>query len=510
MLDATTITAPAGTFRGATAANVTSWRGIRYAEAPIGPLRWRDPVPAAPVEGVVDALAYGPVCPQPVNPSIPLGTDIVQSEDCLSLNVWAPADAAGPLPVMVWLHGGAYTFGSSSQPLFDATSIVTSGQVVIVTVNYRIGALGFLDLSELLPEGGFDRNLALKDVLTALRWVQTNISAFGGDASRVTVFGESAGGGLVTTLLAVPSAEGLFHRAIAQSSPASSMYGPGRARAVAERFVTEAGLDGAAVTALRELPVEDVVRVGQAVYAAVPSTDPGTLAFAPIVDGDLLPEAPVDVLSEGRGIPVPLIIGTNKDEASLFKFMKSPLIPITDDRIQQMFTDMAADDPSIDMPPIEQVRGAYEHARQGAIGLGIARDIGFRMPTLWVAEGHSRVAPTYLYRFDHSAPFLRLIGLGATHATELPYLWGNLTSGPKDPTFKLGGKRAAIEISQRMQERWTRFAYGHEPTADGAVDWPRYDAAARDTLVIEHTDSVVPDLDAALRSAWGDEVLSFS
>ena len=170
-----------------------------------------------------------------LNPAVPLGDHPLIDEDCLFLNVWAPEADAKPRPVMVWIHGGAYTFGSAGQPLFDGTALVSAGDVVLVTVNYRLGALGFLDLSA-VDSDGFDGNLALKDVLLALHWVRANIAAFGGDPGRVTVFGESAGGGLVTTLLAVPAARGLFHRAIAQSSPASSVYGTDRARAVARRL----------------------------------------------------------------------------------------------------------------------------------------------------------------------------------------------------------------------------------------------------------------------------------
>lgn len=509
---------PAGAFRGRTVAGVRSWRGIRFAEAPAGALRWRDPVAAAVPEGEVDAAVFGVACPQQINPAVPLGEDTEMGEDCLSLNVWAPElHPEAVRPVMVWVHGGAYTFGASSQPLFDATSIVTRGDVVVVTINYRLGAFGFLDLAGLLPEGGFDRNLALKDVLLALRWVRENVSAFGGDPGNVTLFGESAGGGLVTTLLATPSAEGLFHRAIAQSSPASSVYGVARAQEVAQRFTDALDIDTSdaaeAARRLRETSTDDIVKAGMSVYAAVPAADPGTLAYAPVVDGDLLPEPPALVLRSGRGLRVPLMIGTNKDEASLFRFMDSPLIPITDDRIQQMFTDMAHDNPAISLPPVDQVRSAYDHARHRAVGLGIARDIGFRMPAVWIAEGHSTAADVWLYRFDHAAPFLRLIGLGATHATELPYLWGNLSSGPKDPTFRLGGHRTAEMISARMQERWTAFAHGRNPDAGGAPAWEAYRPTGADsrraTLVIDAHDTVVSDLDGPLRTAWGDEVLTF-
>lgn len=501
--------APAGSFRGIREARARVWRGIRYAKPPTGELRWRDPVAVPPADETVDALIYGPAAPQLANAAVPLGEDTRIDEDCLSLNVWAPpTQQQAALPVMVWIHGGAYTFGSSAQPLFNGASLVSTGEVVLVTINYRLGGLGFLDLSGVNGDA-FDGNLALKDVLLALNWVQQNVSAFGGDPSSVTVFGESAGGGLVTALLATPAAEGLFHRAIAQSSPASSMYGAARAREVAERFLAEVGVPDGDADRLRGLSSDEVVRAASAVYAQVPDEAPGTLAFAPVVDGVLLPEAPITVLTEGRGHAVPLIIGTNRDEASLFKFMKSPLIPITDDRIMQMFREMSAEAPEIEMPPMAQVRSAYEGVRHRALGLGVARDIGFRMPSVWIAEGHSRVAPVWLYRFDYSTPFLRLLGLGATHATELPYLWGNLDGGPKDPTFKLGGRRIAQHISPRMQARWLAFAKGESPDAANSVAWPAYELESRDTLVIDAEDRCQPDLDAELRVGWGDSVLSF-
>lgn len=496
-----------GAVRGVAAERATVWKGIRYAQPPTGARRWRAPVAAEPWAGVADATAFGSVAPQLRLPTLNLGPDAELDEDCLFLNVWRPHGGAAAKPVMVWLHGGAYTYGASSQPLFDATELAVTGDVVVVTINYRIGALGFLDLSSFsTDETVFDSNLALRDVLLALRWVRDNVEAFGGDPERVTVFGESAGAGLVTTLLATPAADGLFQAAIAESSPASSMYGPERARAVAERFLAAAGADPADPAAFRRLPVDRILAAAGAVYSDVPSSIPGTLAFAPVIDGDLLPEAPITVLSEGRGHPVPLLIGTNRDEATLFKFMKSPLIPITRDAIERMFALMLQDNPGLVPPSRERVLAAYRRVREKARGLDIATDIGFRMPTLWLAEGHSRVAPTYLYRFDFTTLALRLIGIRAAHGTELPYVWGVLDGlGRKDPTFKLGGRRAGSALSRRLLHRWTTFARSGDPGGG----WPAYTAAERSTLVIDATDRVVPDLDGPLREAWGDVVLTF-
>lgn len=501
--------APAGRFRGEqSAGGVRVWRGIRYAEPPLGTQRWRDPQPAPDAADIVEALAFGAVAPQKVNPAIDLGPDAVQSEDCLFLNVWAPdvGDSA-PAPVMVWVHGGAYTFGSSTQPVYDGASLAAHG-VVVVTLNYRIGAFGFLDLTSLAtPEEPFDGNLALKDVLLALEWVQRNIAAFGGDPSRVTVFGESAGAGIVTTLLAVPRAAGLFSRAIAESSPVSSVYDAARAATVTRDFLATVGTSDPA--ALRDLPADALVDGAMAVFGQVPLQHPGTIAFGPVIDGDLLPEAPATVLAEGRGLAVPLLIGTNKDEASLFRMMKSPLMPIHDDDIERMLAELGEERPELDLPSMQQVRSAYEGVHHNAVGLGIARDIGFRMPTVWAAEGHSTRAPVFLYRFDHATPMLTLLRIGASHATELPYVWGTLGGRAHDLSFRLGGRHEAERISARMQQRWVAFARGEQPNATDAPDWPAFDIQDRATLVIDTHDRVVPDLDKALRAGWGDDVLAF-
>jgi para-nitrobenzyl esterase len=502
-----------GLVRGIDDGRVTAWKGVRYAAPPTGELRWRAPEPPEPWSEVADATTFGPVCPQPVEPRIPIDLGAPQGDDCLTLNIWASSRIAGGdrRPVMVWIHGGAYVLGSANQPLYDGRVLAAGDDVVVVTVNYRLGAFGFLDLSSFsTPKRRFDSNLGLRDVLHALHWIRENIAAFGGDADRVTLFGESAGAGIITTLLTSPAAEGLFAGAIAQSSPATSLYDVTRTRRVAEQYLAALGLGDNDIDRLADAPVEALVDASRTLFNDIPLQCPGTLAFAPIVDGDLVPDHPVKLAREGRSHPVPLIIGTNKHEAALFRWMKSPLMPITPEAINAMFTQIAAEQPHLVLPTDDQIDTAYPGLRGKARGMSVARDVGFRMPSVWLAEGHSTVAPVYLYRFDWATPMLRLLRLSGAHATELPFVWGNLVAGPKDPTFRLGGMKTGKVVSERIQTRWRNFATQGKPLGrDGEPEWLPYQGADRACLLIDREDSVVNDVDLHIRSAWGSEVLSF-
>ncbi|MDG4666945.1 carboxylesterase/lipase family protein [Mycobacterium sp. 236(2023)] len=501
-----------GPVRGVDDGIVKAWKGVRYAAAPVGELRWRAPEPPVAWTQPLEAGHVGPVCPQPTDPKIPLDLGAPQGEDFLTVNVWAPSGTqpGDRKPVMVWVHGGAYVLGSGSQPLYHGRTLSSAGDVVVVNVNYRLGALGFLELSTLGDDSGrFATNVGIRDVLAALRWVRDNIAAFGGDPTKVTLFGESAGGGIVTALLGSPDAAGLFGAAIAQSSPATSTYDLGRARRVATRFLEVLGVGHDELSRMHDAPIGTLVEASRTLFNEVPVSTPGTLAFAPTVDGDLLPDYPVNLARNGKTHPVPLIIGTNKNEAALFRYMKSPLMPIAPESIKAMFAEIAAEQPSLQLPSEDELRGTYRGRGKGK-GLGLTSDLGFRMPSIWFADGHRQVAPVYLYRFDFATPLLRAVRLHAAHATELPFVWGNLGSGRKDPTFALGGRKAGTAVSKRMQTRWVNFARHGEPSGPaGEPQWRPYGADDRPTLVIDKQDSVVDDLDADVRRAWGDDVLSF-
>lgn len=505
---------------GVSGTGVDVWRGIRYAAPPVGELRWRRARDPESWTGVRAATAFGDVCPQPTMPVIDLGAGVSQDEDCLNLNIWAPSGAAvddARRPVLVWLHGGAYICGSANQPMYDGTSLVRASiaegtPALVVTVNYRMGAFGFTEWG---PDVG-DSNCGLSDVVQALRWVRANIERFGGDPERVTVFGESAGGGLVTTLLAVPEAEGLFARAISQSSPATSVYGLDRAVRHSELLLEElAAPAGVTAAELRKLPAEALVSAATRVFNDVPVRYSGTIAFTPVVDGDLVPVHPLEAIRSGTAHDVPLLIGTNRDETSLFKWMKTPLMPVTGAQVEAMFELIAQEQPELAIPADETVAEAYPGRvrapeKSSARSMGVSRDLAFRMPAVWIAEAHSRRAPVYLYRYDWAPPLFRVLGVGATHATELPYVWGNPASTKTDHSYRLGGRKTGMDVTRRMQQRWLGFATSGDPaSSESTAQWRPYTPADQHSLLIGATDTAVTSLDRNLLRAWGDEVLSF-
>jgi len=490
-----------GPVRGVDDGVAMAWKGVRYAAPPMGGLRFRAPQPPQRWTEPADASVFGTVCPQPPVPNFPMNLGARPDEDCLKLNVWAPSGTApgDAKPVMVWVHGGAYVLGSGSQPYYNGRRLAHGGDVIVVTFNYRLGAFGFLDVP------GFDSNVGLRDVLAALRWVRDNIAAFGGDPGRVTVFGESAGAGIVTTLLAVPAATGLFAGAIAQSSPVTSVYDRGRAELVTAEVLEFLEIRSGDEYRLAELPVPALIAATKKVFDEVPVRNPGRLAFVPIVDGELLPDYPITLARAGRTHPVPLVIGTNKNEAALFRLMRSPLMPYTPRAITSLFDQIAGEQPDLQLPTEEKLGTAYGDKKRAARGLSIANDVSFRMPSVWLAEGHNAVAPVYLYRFDYASPLMKLLLVGAAHATELPYVWGTL-GVPQDMTLKLGGARTAKAVSKRIRSRWVNFAATAKPTGlPGEPEWMPYQDSDRACLLIDHHDRIVHDIDAEIRTAWGTD-----
>lgn len=499
--DALLVSAPAGMIRGIRLkrADVRAFRGIPFAAPPTGALRFRAPRPPTRWEGVLDASRFGPVAPQDrLGPFSGASRSLERSEDCLTLNVLAPGEAAdvagrrgvagvaeNPLPVMVYIHGGAYSVGApADQP--DRGSNFARRGVVHVTFNYRLNAFGYLDFSAY----GYENNLGLRDQVAALEWVRDNIAAFGGDPANVTLYGESSGGNAVTTLLAVPAAKGLFARAIAQSPPSNAVYESATTRGWAAEFLDILGVPaGSEVEALRSTSAPKLVAAARRLFVRVPDTAPGAQAFSPVIDGDYLPVHPLDAFRDGATHPVALIIGTNDREGSVFTG-KRMILASTPARLRGILRSAPTEAAAHLLAEY-----GYPSARGG---LDLAGDFAFWRPAERAAEGHSRTAPTYLYRLDYAPRLMKLIGLDATHGADLLTVFGRTHTPVGRAISMLGGGRELDAVSERMQDHWHRFA------VDGSVDeeWPVYDERNRRSLVFDDVDRIEADGRRERRVAW--------
>ena len=483
------------------------WRGVPYAEAS----RFRAPQQPAPWAGVRDAAEFGPVAPQDREGQfIGPAKGVPMSEDCLTLNVIAPltsSELEGELlPVMVFIHGGAYSVGSSREVRFLGEGLVRAGGVVFVNLNYRLGALGYLDFTRYgSASAPIERNLGLRDQVAALQWVRDNISAFGGDPANVTLFGESAGGNAVTTLMTVPSAHGLFARAIAQSPPPNAIYPPGIAAEWAEEYVeilseivdnssTESSSPEEAGQLLLDASLEQLVTATTRMQLRNPDTWPGTICLSPVIDGEFLPERPLDAFKFGRAHPVPLIIGTNDREGSLFTG-RLDILATTPHRIRAIFGKTRK-------KARRAVKAQYPGLPAKRPAADFAGDYAFWFPTVKVAERHSRFARTYFYRFDSAPRLLKVLGIDATHGLELFALFDRMDGWFGRAMGILGGRLSFKRVGERMQQRWLRFA--HDGTVD--ADWPKYTARKRRTLIIDTVDRVEQDPRGERRRAWQEFV----
>ncbi len=482
-----------GTIEGFTRDGVNRWRAIPYARPPVGPLRLRAPQPAQAWPGVRYCHGVGYCAPQDrMYTILAPGKYQPMSEDCLTLNVVAPESPAdGPLPVMVFIHGGGYMLGSSATPIYDGASLVRKG-CVYVSVNYRLGALGCLDLSSLSNRDvTIDDNLYLRDLVMALRWVRDNIAVFGGDPNNVTIFGESAGAHAVATLLAVPAAKGLFAQAISESPASGLVRSPEVAAEYATQFATLLGArkeDGA--HALMSARPDELVTAFDRLIIRGQRDMLGAFAAGPTHGTDYLPLDPVAAMRRGKAHRVPVIVGTNAEEGRLFtRFLK--LMPMTEPMIERL---LAQTEPA----ERERITAAYPDYPDPAACIRLGGDFAFGSAAWQIAEEHSHHAPTYLYRYDYAPRTLRWSGLGATHATELLAVFdvyrtkfGRLLSAAAD-------RRSALRVSDDVQARWRAFSRTGVPGAD----WPAYTSTDRAVMVLDRRPHVEYDPHAGRRQAW--------
>ncbi|KAA9111549.1 carboxylesterase/lipase family protein [Microbacterium rhizomatis] len=478
----------AGAVRGReVVGGIQEFRGIPYAEPPIGERRFQPPLAREPWEGVRDAVDFGATAPQPAHGALEglLPNRVHPGDDYLTLNVWTP-DLWGSAPVMVFIHGGAFSTGSGSVSIYDGARFARDG-VVLVTINYRLGVDGFLWTGEGVP------NLGLLDQVAALEWVRDNIAAFGGDPGNITIFGESAGAMSVCTLMVMPRAKGLFHRAIAESGAGVSAISPESAKKVAARVGEVLGVE-ATREAIGAVPIERVLAAATQVSAEV-SAKPrkrlwgdvarNLMLFEPVVDGEVLPGIPEDLLTAGVGNGVDLLIGTNSDEARLF-FVPSGAI----DRMPRVVASLFGWTYGARRPgTVRRYRRNRPGAGSGEIAAAIMTDGFYRMPALRLAEGH---AGSFVYEFAwRSGAYDGR--LGACHALELGFVFDALD----DPAgaAMLGGP-APQELADAMHSAWVRFA------ATGDPGWPAYTPATRIAMRFDTVSGIVADDRADERALW--------
>lgn len=483
-----------GAVQGSTADGVATFKGIPYAAPPFGPNRFQPPRPAESWEGVRAALTYGPTAPKaPYFPpfDVLLPEVAIEGSDCLNLNIWSPDLGEARLPVMVWIHGGAFLNGSGAWPTYDGTRFARDG-VVCITINYRLGADGFLSL------GAGMANLGLLDQIAALTWVQENIAAFGGDPTNVTIFGESAGGMSVATLIAMPAAAGLFRRGIAQSGAGHHVFSPATAERVGRILAEKLGVEptrqaiGAIsisrlVQAQQELRVElsrnpDPQRWGEAAANGVP--------FLPVIDGELLPARPIDAIAAGAGANIDVLVGTNADEFRLYLVPQGTINVVN----EQMLSAAIA---GYGMPVAETLatyRAARQDATSGELLAAIITDWYFRIPAIRMAEAHTQygVSGTYMYEFAWQTPAFDG-RLGACHALDVPFIFDNLD---KKGYEGLAGTNPPQQVADVMHAAWVAFATSGNP------GWPQFELSRRVTMRFDATPELVEDPRSVERLLW--------
>jgi para-nitrobenzyl esterase len=470
-----------GKIQGYIYEGMSIFKGIPFAEPPIGRLRLNNPLPKKPWSGILEAFKFGPEAPQPYNINTPQPRPIQSEEHCLTLNIWTPTPDNKKRPVMVWIHGGAHLYGSNSRPLYYGSNLARRGNVVIVTINYRLGPFANLSLKGAKP------NVGMLDQITALEWIRDNIEYFGGDPNNVTIFGESAGGTSICTLMAIPKAKGLFKRAIAQSGAANPMgYNKSNLEHITKLLLNELNLKIEKLDEFQKVPWLDIIKATFRIIQKGTSRG-GIASFYPYVDGKTLPVHPLKAINNGYAKDVELIIGCNFEEsksnpASFQNYTETDLENLP----RRMLRVLKATGESED--ELENVINTYKNSREEnklaskpqVIFDAYNTDRTFRIPAIRFAEYQSKHQKnTYMYLFTWGLPN----NYGSIHGLEIGFVFNRFLNTDV-PTLPKKSEET-VKISESMMDSWLSFASTGDPNHNGIPYWPSYDLENRSTIIFD-------------------------
>ena len=486
----TTVQTRQGALGGQVEDGIHVFRGVPFAQPPVGELRWRRPQPPEPWVGVKDASEFGPISVQPPRPAAGPFAGIMghseerTSEDCLYLNVWTPGLDDARRPVMVWIHGGGLSSGSGSSPAYNGAPLAGRGDVVVITINYRLGALGFLPDPVLAEQDGPEGNFGFHDMLAALRWVRDEVAAFGGDPSNVTIFGESAGGIAVGILLASPLAEGLFQHAIMQSGAADRIHTRDAVGEMLPYFYRELGLEQPSPDQLRQLSVEEVLQAQSALASADPAINPAAGLHGPfnaVIEDDFIDAIPIDAVREGRGSGVDVLAGTMRNEFTLLSAMTG-LTDLNEEQALELMSPLVGGS--------ERAGECYQSYKTLRIQRGeptdplaiynaVMTDRQYRGSTRRLLDARAgATGGTYSYLVEQQSPMFEG-RLGAPHALDVPLIWGT-TELMRD---FVGTDPQVDQLSGFMMDAWASFARHGSPSTNALPGWPQYRSVRPYTMV---------------------------
>ena len=515
-----------GSLRGETVGSVKRFLGVPYAHSIAGAYRFLPPQPPQPWDGIRDAVKYADSAPQPetqllgrspVSPAFDPPAYVKSGDDCLALNIWAPshANSPRPLPVMVWLHGGGWVSGSGSCAIYDGEHLAARGDVIVVTINHRLGASGLTDLSRVVG-GKYSEssNLGIRDILAALQWVQKNISAFFGDPNKVTIFGESGGGWKVATLLGIPKAKGLFHKAIIQSGPLTRFMEQSEADKVALTMLEELGIEPALAQAEKEqalenLSADDVVAAQQRTMAKHPMnmTLPGfPTGFWPVLDNDILPASVFDPVAAASSLDIPLMIGQNGTEFSLFMLNDKEAYSLDEAglaaRVGRTFADQGED---VAANIIATYRKDFPDYEPSALWFRIFSDFAMGTLTSRIMDARSvaGAAPVYAYRFDWMSPIADG-NLYSPHTMEIPFVFDNERTRAGE--VMTGTDDSRIRLSKAVSTAWIEFASRGKPAGPGLPAWPVFDRDSRNAMHLDNKSYIAPYIRPEMLAIYQDKL----